>query len=99
MRDPGSKGDSHVRKEVYATIDSPEFSIRTKPKSGQLNTELAQGETWGGILRAQSSNENMSGFSKFDPLRTIHFLGKELKSQLKDAVPCKILLVYCCCQI
>lgn len=99
MRDPGSKGDSHVRKEVYATIDSPEFSIRTKPKSGQLNTELAQGETWGGILRAQSSNENMSGFSKFDPLRTIHFLGKELKSQLKDAVPYNSTILDVICEM
>lgn len=44
-------------------------------------------EPWGQILKLEKSNERLSIFNQFDPLRTLHFLIKELEFQLESVLP------------
>ncbi|XP_044269179.1 centrosomal protein of 120 kDa-like [Tribolium madens] len=44
-------------------------------------------EAWGQILQCNKSKEKVSLFSNFDPLRTLHFLSKELFTKLENVVP------------
>ncbi|XP_008190978.1 myosin heavy chain, clone 203 isoform X2 [Tribolium castaneum] len=44
-------------------------------------------EAWGQILQSNKSKEKVSLFSNFDPLRTLHFLSKELFTKLENVFP------------
>lgn len=44
-------------------------------------------EPWGQLLKQHKSGDKISMFGNFDPLRTLHFLSKELQFQLKSVLP------------
>lgn len=67
-----------------ATTIRPSYtSLKTK------NYDTAKDESWGQLLK--NSNKH-STFSKFDPLRTLHFLIKELECRIKNDIPGKYFI-------
>ncbi|XP_056631857.1 centriolin-like [Diorhabda sublineata] len=44
-------------------------------------------EPWGQLLKQHKSGDKISMFGNFDPLRTLHFLAKELQFQLQSVLP------------
>ncbi|KAJ8940824.1 hypothetical protein NQ314_010582 [Rhamnusium bicolor] len=56
-------------------------------RSRSTVTSVAEREPWGQLLKQQRSSDKVSVFSNFDPLRTLHFLAKELQYQLQAILP------------
>lgn len=69
--------DNSALVEVTVRTHTSRRSHNNDPKS---NSNLQQ--PWGKLLKAKKS-DNVSSFNDFDPLRTLHFLAKELQSKLK----------------
>lgn len=62
------------------------MDVSTKPKPRSRSNAAGDREPWGKLL--QTGNvENSSKFSSFDPLRTLHFLAKELQYKLQNDLP------------
>lgn len=59
----------------------------TNTRQRSRSTGVDRGGTWGQLLKQQKSGDRMSVFGNFDPLRTLHFLAKELQHQLEVLLP------------
>ncbi|XP_044744120.1 myosin-1-like [Coccinella septempunctata] len=79
-----AEGNSNVHKEIY--VENPVVEITTKSKPRSRSNAAGDREPWGRLLQT-ANNENSSKFSTFDPLRTIHFLAKELQFKLQNDLP------------
>lgn len=83
-----STAASVIHRELYT--DNPalvEVTVKThnaKPNSRSGSRSRSR-EPWSKLLKNQLSNEMLSSFHNFDPLRTVHFLAKELQSKLGDS--------------
>lgn len=55
------------------------------------STVVGKRESWGQMLK--HPKEQQSTFNKFDPLRTLHFLIKELECRIKNDIPGKYIEV------
>ncbi|KAJ3662990.1 hypothetical protein Zmor_007303 [Zophobas morio] len=77
---PREIGDGSRIKEMKSTKRKPRSRSRSRSSSKVR-------EAWGHILLSKKSGEKMSTFSNFDPLRTLHFLSKELSTKLRTVVP------------
>ncbi|RZB39809.1 intracellular protein transport protein USO1-like [Asbolus verrucosus] len=67
--------------------ESPKtYKHRTRSTS-RCRSLSRERESWGQMLRNNRSKEKTSSFSNFDPLRTVHFLSKELHIKLQNLVP------------
>ncbi|KAF2880952.1 hypothetical protein ILUMI_25233 [Ignelater luminosus] len=75
-----------IRKELDNSA-LVEVTVRThtskKPHNKNDLKSSTQQQPWGKLLNGRKGTENVSSFSDFDPLRTLHFLAKELQSKLK----------------
>lgn len=87
-----SGAPSIIHRELYT--DNPalvEVTVKThnaNPRSqinSRSNSRSRSREPWSKLLKQHPSNEHLSSFHNFDPLRTIHFLAKELQSKLGDS--------------
>lgn len=70
-------------------------TVKTPNSRKRSPSYTADRESWGQILKSQKGNDSLSIFSNFDPLRTLHFLIKELEYQLQELLPentCKTIL-------
>lgn len=81
-----------IRKEVFDTA-TVEVTVKThstplRPKQRSRSNSLSTREPWGKVLKTQTSCENLaSTFQNFDPLRTVHFLAKELQAKIAELMP------------
>lgn len=57
-------------------------TVKASNPRHRSRSRIADQEPWGQILKHEKSNQKLSLFSSFDPLRTLHFLIKELEFQL-----------------
>ncbi|KAG5877213.1 hypothetical protein JTB14_001261 [Gonioctena quinquepunctata] len=62
------------------------FKTTTNPRHRSRSTTVER-EPWGQLLKQQKSGDKVSVFGNFDPLRTLHFLAKELQFQLQAVLP------------
>lgn len=75
----------------FADDDSAlvQVTVKTTNPRQRSRSTVANREPWGQLLRQQKSTDKVSIFSNFDPLRTLHFLAKELQFQLQAVLPGK----------
>ncbi|KAJ8979668.1 hypothetical protein NQ317_006380 [Molorchus minor] len=59
----------------------------TKRVRQKGRSTVTEREPWGQLLKQHKSSEKVSVFSTFDPLRTLHFLAKELQHQIQAVLP------------
>ncbi|KAL3287921.1 hypothetical protein HHI36_002377 [Cryptolaemus montrouzieri] len=79
------EGNVNLHKELY--IENPIVEMPAKtPKPRSRSNAAGDREPWGKLLQL-SNNDNSSKFSNFDPLRTLHFLAKELQYKLQSDLP------------
>lgn len=81
-----------VRKEVFnnnmATVEVTVRTVGPKGSSAEKCMSEDRREPWGKLLMNRRSEDNMQGsFENFDPLRTLHFLSKELQMKLQSICP------------
>nr|XP_022920301.1 uncharacterized protein LOC111428834 isoform X2 [Onthophagus taurus] len=80
---------SVVHKELYT--DNPalvEVTVKTHNiKQRSRSNSVNKREPWSKLLKNEGSYENVSSFTNFDPIRTLHFIAKELHSKLLDSLP------------
>lgn len=65
-----------------------EMTVRTQknaPNPGQR--PATANEPWSRMLQTQSQSTDANSFNHFDPLRTVHFLSKELQFKLVQKMP------------
>lgn len=86
-----SKIVSHTHKVSQSPRNLLEYSddnalVKVTVKAAQTRhrsrNRSIEHEPWGQILKYEKSNEKLSVFNNFDPLRTLHFLIKELELHL-----------------
>ncbi|CAH1122878.1 unnamed protein product [Ceutorhynchus assimilis] len=63
-----------------------EEQVKTTPKQRSKST-VSDRQPWGQLLNKHTNSENESVFGKFDPLRTLHFLARELQTNLTIRLP------------
>lgn len=78
------EGNINMHKEIYVENAGVEIPIKSKPRS--RSNAAGDREPWGRLLQT-TNNENPSKFSSFDPLRTLHFLARELQFKLQTDLP------------
>ncbi|KAJ8936211.1 hypothetical protein NQ318_014840 [Aromia moschata] len=64
-----------------------EVTVKTTNPRQRSRSTVADREPWGQLLKQHKSSEKVSVFSNFDPLRTLHFLAKELQHHLQAILP------------
>ncbi|GJQ83714.1 hypothetical protein Trydic_g20593 [Trypoxylus dichotomus] len=83
---------SVIHRELYT--DNPalvEVTVKThnaNPRSqgnSRATSRSRSREPWSKLLKQRASSEQLPSFHTFDPLRTIHFLAKELHTKLVDS--------------
>lgn len=79
-----------VNADPYSPSDEPtmvEVTVKTSnaPKQRSRST-VSDRQPWGQLLNSHSG-ENESAFGSFDPLRTLHFLGRELQAYMQARMP------------
>ena len=83
-----------IRKEIYPADDAMvEVTVKTHNarnmgRKSSVNCDLPVKDTWGKLLQTQTNSVEQiatSSFKNFDPLRTLHFLTKELQSQIQTS--------------
>lgn len=83
-----------VRKELISDNSAlVEVTVRThtsRRPHGSAGSRFSN-EPWGKLLKPTKSCEQYSNYDGFDPLRTLHFLMKELQSKLKTITPSKYI--------
>lgn len=80
-----------VRKDVYPN-NAPlvEVMVKTTKNPQAVQNKLNnQNEPWAKLLKPQPNIEDGRSFNNFDPLRTVHFLSKELQLKLIQKMPSK----------
>lgn len=83
------KKDCYESNCVEVTVKTVGPNPHQKQRARSKTREIRD-EPWGTVLRSQMSLDNMrSQFQTFDPLRTLHFLSKELQAKLSSMLPCK----------
>jgi DNA repair exonuclease SbcCD ATPase subunit len=80
---PKEKGDNVGR----AKEDDVKIVKRRHRSVSGCRSDSAEREAWGQLLMSNKSKDKVSSFSSFDPLRTLHFLSKELHSKLRNVMP------------
>lgn len=79
------------RKSCGNLIEHLEDAVSLQPSvstvSRHRSKSAADNEPWGQVLKSEKSMDRSSIFGSFDPLRTLHFLVKELQFQLKAILP------------
>lgn len=67
---------------------------RSSFRAGSDSDDRGEREPWGSILSNNNprSTEKVSSFNNFDPLRTIHFLVKELQVKLRSPIAGRCIL-------
>ncbi|XP_018574192.1 uncharacterized protein LOC108913180 [Anoplophora glabripennis] len=80
---------SQASDDFQFTDDSAlvQVTVKTTNPRQRSRSTVANGEPWGQLLKQQKSSDKVSVFSNFDPLRTLHFLAKELQFQLQALLP------------
>lgn len=74
---------NQVHKEIIADNNATvEVTVRTHSRGRPPTGDGRKESSWGALLGIKPKAETTS-FDNFDPLRTLHFLGKELHSKLK----------------
>lgn len=89
---PKPESQELVRKEVYNnSMATVEVTVRTvAPKGLEGKSAEDTREPWSKLLANRKSEDNIPGtFGHFDPLRTLHFLSKELQMKLQSVCPSK----------
>ncbi|KAK9876164.1 hypothetical protein WA026_011280 [Henosepilachna vigintioctopunctata] len=80
--------EGNINPHREASMENPGtnnlISKSAKPRS--RSNAAGDREPWGKLLQ-NSSEDNYSKFSSFDPLRTLHFLVKELQYKLQSDLP------------
>lgn len=71
-----------------------QVTVKTTNPRQRSRSTVANREPWGQLLKQQKSTDKVSVFNNFDPLRTLHFLAKELQFQLQTLLPGKNKLKY-----
>lgn len=83
----------HSQPANYANAaKNPSIEVASKPRNVQQNRPVSQPAgtgAWAKVLGAQSQAIDARTFNDFDPLRTIHFLSKELQLRLIQKMPSK----------
>lgn len=69
-----------------------QVTVKTTNPRQRSRSTVANREPWGQLLKQQKSSDKVSVFSNFDPLRTLHFLAKELQFQLQALLPGKCII-------
>ncbi|CAH1107234.1 unnamed protein product [Psylliodes chrysocephalus] len=67
--------------------DSALVEGSVKPSNRQRSKSTADRECWSQMLKEHKGGDKFSVFGSFDPLRTLHFLSKELQLQLHTILP------------
>lgn len=79
-----------IRKETYqhnaATV---EVTVKAQKNPTNQGKPVLQSEPWGKVLKTQTPPNDSRPFNNFDPLRTVHFLSKELQLKLIQKMPSK----------
>uniref|UniRef100_A0A6P7GEN7 Uncharacterized protein LOC114337215 n=1 Tax=Diabrotica virgifera virgifera TaxID=50390 RepID=A0A6P7GEN7_DIAVI len=71
--------------QINQCLDHPiQDKMNTRPRSRSSAVDTG---TWDQALKNQKSGDKISIFGNFDPLRTLHFLAKELQFQLQSVLP------------
>ncbi|XP_074027820.1 uncharacterized protein isoform X2 [Leptinotarsa decemlineata] len=80
---------SPTRSGPQYTDDSAfvEVTVKTTNPRQRSRSTTVDREPWAQLLKQQKSGEKVSVFGNFDPLRTLHFLAKELQFQLQAILP------------
>lgn len=85
------KASTLYTKKVKTTnarsTSSGQQTTRPIHKDPSYNSFKGKEEPWGQLLK--KSSKEQSTFSNFDPLRTLHFLIKELECRIKNDIPGK----------
>ncbi|CAH1972604.1 unnamed protein product [Acanthoscelides obtectus] len=72
----------------FADDSIVEVTVKTtNPPRQRSRSTTVEKEPWSQLLKQQRSGDKISLFGNFDPLRTLHFLAKELQYQLQSALP------------
>ncbi|XP_072388323.1 uncharacterized protein [Diabrotica undecimpunctata] len=79
-----SKHRNPFQIKVQCLDHSIEDKMNTRPRS---RSSAVDRDTWDQALKKQRSGDKISIFGNFDPLRTLHFLAKELQFQLQSVLP------------
>ncbi|CAH1119906.1 unnamed protein product [Phaedon cochleariae] len=66
---------------------SDKAPVNTDDHRQRSRSTTVDREPWGQLLKQQRSGDKASVFGNFDPLRTLHFLAKELQFQLQAVIP------------
>lgn len=74
-------------------------SLQPSIPTRQRSRSVAEREPWGQILKSERSTTDRSVFGSFDPLRTLHFLVKELQFQLKAVLPADTTVLQIVCDM
>lgn len=86
---------SQTSSDFQFTDDSAlvQVTVKTTNPRQRSRSTVANREPWGQLLKQQKSSDKVSVFNNFDPLRTLHFLAKELQFQLQALLPgtCKFM--------
>lgn len=75
--------------EVTVKTQKNSANSQNKPMGQPVTHRNGTGETWSKVLKNQPNSDDLRPFHSFDPLRTIHFLSKELQLRLIQKMPCK----------
>nr|CAI5818916.1 unnamed protein product [Callosobruchus analis] len=72
----------------FADDSVVEVTVKTtNPPRQRSRSTTVEREPWSQLLKQHRSGDKISLFGNFDPLRTLHFLAKELQYQLQSALP------------
>lgn len=86
-----SAAPSVIHRELYTdnpalvevTVKTHNANTRSQANSRSTSRSRSR-EPWSKLLKPQTSSDHLPSFHNFDPLRTIHFLARELQSKLTD---------------
>lgn len=69
---------------VEVTVKTHNANTRSQVVNSRPTSRSRSREPWSKLLKQRTSGEHLPSFHSFDPLRTIHFLAKELQTKLVD---------------
>ncbi|KAL1518387.1 hypothetical protein ABEB36_002018 [Hypothenemus hampei] len=61
--------------------------VKTKATKQRSRSTVSERQPWGQLLTKHTGVESESVFGKFDPLRTLHFLARELQTHMQARLP------------
>ncbi|CAG9864160.1 unnamed protein product [Phyllotreta striolata] len=76
-----------LKEPAVTYADESAMGEGTKSASKQRSKQISNKESWSRMLKEHKAGDKFSAFGNFDPLRTLHFLSKELQYQLQSILP------------